>query len=179
MKNIEVEIRSFLTKSEYKKLLNFMKKNAKFIDKDYQITYYFSGSRDLRIQKNNSFAKLWLKRGKLHDRHREEIEIKFNREDFDKLENLLKILGFGVEIKWFRRRHVFEWNGFNTMLDYTKGYGHIIEIEKMCSKKEKNKVYKKIKKALKKLSIKPTPKKEFERKFKYYKKNWKKLLKLN
>ena len=76
MNNIEVEIRSFISKEKYNELIEFFKKNAEFINEDYQETYYFDTKEDLRIQKNNYFSKIWMKKGKMHDEQREEIEIK-------------------------------------------------------------------------------------------------------
>jgi len=60
---------------------------------------------------------------------REEIEIRFDRNEFEKLERLFLALGLNVEIKWFRKRHSFKWADIDVMLDYTNGYGHIIELE--------------------------------------------------
>ena len=62
------------------------------------------------------------------------------------------------------------------MLDYTKGYGYIIELERISSEKEKEKIFEMLKKKLIKLNVNLTPKEEFDRKYKYYKKNWKKLV---
>ena len=73
--NIEVEIRSFVTKEKYEELLEFFKKNTKFVKEDFQETHYFDCEQDLRIQKNNKGSKIWLKKGELHDDAREEIEI--------------------------------------------------------------------------------------------------------
>jgi len=100
--NTEVEIRSFISRNQYNELLKFFKKEGKFVNEDYQETYYFDSKEDLRIQRNKFFSKIWLKKGKIHDDHREEIEIKFDREQFKDLERLFLSLGFGVEIKWFR-----------------------------------------------------------------------------
>jgi len=174
--NIEVEVRSFISKSQYQNLLDFFKKNGKFLGDDYQITYYFSGKNDLRIQKNNNFAKLWLKSGKIHDNAREEIEVKFNRNDFDKLEKLLLALGYKVEIKWFRKRNKFQWKNIKVTVDFTKGYAYIIELEKLSTAKNKDKVYQNLLNQFSSLKIELTPKKEFEKKFNYYKNNWEKLI---
>ena len=62
MKNIEVELRSFVTTEKYGELLDFFGKNAEFKGKDYQETYYFDCAEDLRIQKNDSYAKIWMKK---------------------------------------------------------------------------------------------------------------------
>ena len=43
--------------------------------------------------------------------------------------------------------------------------------------KNKEKVYKKLLQQLNQLKVELTPKKEFEQKYKYYKKNWPKLIK--
>jgi len=176
-KYIEVETQNFISKSQYYSLIKFFKKQGKDLGQDKQITYYFSGKNDLRTQKSNKFAKLWLKSGKTHDIYREEIEIKFDRNDFDKLEELLIKLGYKVEIKWFRTRNRFQWKGTKVTVDFTKAYGYIIELERISDKKNKNKVYQKLLQQLNQLKVELTPKKEFERKYKYYKKNWPKLIK--
>jgi predicted adenylyl cyclase CyaB len=176
MKNIEVEVRSFIPKEKYEELIDFFNKNAKFVKEDYQITYYFSGDHDLRIQKNNFFSKIWLKKGRIHDKYREEIEIRCKKEDFEKLYRLFLSLGYEVEIKWFRKRHEFEWKGISVMIDYTKGYGYIIEFEKICSEEEKEETYQLLKQKMLELGIELTSKEVFEKKFEYYKKNWRTLV---
>jgi len=177
MKNIEAEIRAFLTKEQYDKMILFFNKNAKHIKKDYQITYYFTGDVDLRIQKNDFFSKIWLKGGKLHDDSREETEVVCKKEDFEKFEKIFKTLGHEIKIKWFRDRHEFEWNNISVMVDYTKGYGYILELEKMCSEDEKENAIKMLKEKMEELGIAITPKEEFDAKFKYYSENWKTLIK--
>lgn len=173
--NIECEIRSFITKEQYKKLLAFFNKNGKSLGKENQITYYFNGDADLRIQQNKAYSKIWLKKGKIHDEAREEIEIRCAKEDFNKLEKLFSALGYKIEIKWFRQRNSFKWKGINVCLDYTRGYGYILELEKMCRQEETEKTRKYLKSKLAELGISLTPKKEFEKAFDFYKKNWRKL----
>jgi len=171
---IEVEVRSFLSEEQYKQLLDFMKNNAKHLSDDSQTTYYFSGPADLRIQKGNDYAKLWLKKGKIHDKSREEFEVKFSRDDFEKLEKLMKELGYEVEIKWFRERKRFLWDGTKVTLDFTKGYGFIIELEKLTDK-DAERIHAELEDKLKSLGVKLTPKEVFDEKFSFYKQNWKKL----
>lgn len=174
--NIEVEIRSFISKEKYEELIKFFNKEGEFINEDYQETYYFDSKEDLRIQKNNFFSKIWLKKGKIHDEHREEIEIKFDKDEFEKLEKLFVFLGFNVQIKWFRTRHTFKWEEIDVMVDYTKGYGYIIELEKISNEEDKNKILELLKDKMKKLDIEITPKEEFDKKFNYYKEHWKELV---
>jgi len=113
-----------------------------------------------------------MKKGNLHDECREELEIKFSRDEFENLENLFVGLGYNVEIKWFRKRYEFEWNKTKVSLDFTKGYGHIIELEKLCSTEEKQimKILEELKQNLKSFNIELTPKEKFKNKFKHYKK---------
>jgi len=173
---IEVEVRSFISEGKYEELINFFSKNGKRISTDNQTTFYFDAKTDLRIQKNDFFSKIWLKKGKIHDDAREEIEIKFRKEDFENLERLFLTLGYNVAIKWFRKRHTFAWQGVNVMVDFTKGYGYIIELEKKASEKEKDKTLEMLKQKMSLLKIPITPKKEFDEKYEYYKKNWKSLI---
>lgn len=177
MQNIEAEIRSFITKEQYNQLLEYFNKNAKLKMEDYQETFYFDAPEDLRIQRNNFFAKIWMKKGKIHDEAREEIEIKFDRNEFAKLEQLFKALNYKIKIKWFRKRHEFDWDGITVDIDYTKGYGYIIELEKLCSAEQKETVLNDLKNSLSELNIELTLREEFEKKFKYYEANWEKLTK--
>ncbi len=169
---VEIEIRSFISEEKYEELLKFLHQNATFVSKDYQETYYFDSKEDIRIQRNNFYSKIWMKKGKIHDEAREEIEIRFSREDFEKLEKLFLAVGLNVQIKWFRNRHTFKWEEVDVMLDYTKGYGHIIELEQVTDGEEKEKTLEGLKQKLASLSIHLTPKEEFEQKYTYYKEHW-------
>lgn len=183
---IEVELRSFVSPEKFVELLSFFQAHAKVSPEDTQVTYYLNRAEsstlwphDLRIQKNNSYSKVWLKKGALHDSAREEIEIRCSRDDFDKLEQLFLSLGYTVRIKWFRLRHQFEWEGVTVCLDYTKGYGHIIEFEKLCEEFEKEKALACLKQKFQTFSIPLFEKVEFDKKFKHYKENWESLVGLN
>ncbi|HLC58246.1 MAG TPA: CYTH domain-containing protein [Candidatus Nanoarchaeia archaeon] len=176
MNNIEVELKVFISEQKYNELLDFFTKNAEFLKKDNQETYYFDCKEDFRIQKNDYFSKLVWKSGKVHDHQREEIEIKFDKDDFSKSERLLKLLGFDVGIKWFRERTDFKWNDISISVDFTKGYGYILELEKMSSEQDKEKTEEYLKEILKSLNLELTPREEFEKKFKYYKENWRILI---
>ena len=177
MQNIEIEIRTFITKEKYEELIEFFKKEAEFLNEDDQITYYFDCEQDLRIQKNNFFSKIWMKKGKIHDDSREEIEVKFDRKDFDKLEKLFLSLGYKIDIKWFRKRHTFTWKNIAVTADFTKGYGHILELEKMSSEEEKEETLILLKQKLKELKLEETSKEEFNKKYEDYRKNWRNLIK--
>jgi len=176
MPNIECEIRSFVDENLYKSLIERFKKEAEFLGEDEQITYYFDSEADLRIQKNNNFSKIWLKKGKIHDEDREEIEIRGAREDFEKMERLFLALNYQVQIKWFRKRNAFKWGDIDVALDYTRGYGYIIELEKMADENEKEKTVEYLKEKMNGLGVVLTPKEEFDKKYQYYKENWKQLV---
>ena len=176
-KNIEVEIRSFIDDKQYNNLLLKLKIDAEFIKEIDEETIYFSGDKDLRLRNNKKEAFMILKGGNIHDDHREELEVKFNIADFDNMQKLLECLGHKIEIKWFRRRLEFRKDDIKILLDRTKGYGNIIELEKMVQSGEEENVHIKLEKRLKKLGIKISTKKEFNYAFEYYKKNWKNLIK--
>lgn len=173
--NVEVEIRSFVSKEKFEELLNFFQKNASLTKEDYQETFYFDSKEDLRIQRNKFFSKISMKKGKIHDNCKEEVEVNFKREDFEKMEKLFLSLGYNIEIKWFRKRLEFKWEEVIVCLDSTKGYGYIIELEKTSSEKTKLEELKNLKQKFKYLNIEITPQEEFDKRFLYYKKNWKSL----
>ncbi len=176
MNTIEVEIRSFITKERYDDLLHFFLVQGEKMLEDEQETHYFDTKEDVRIQKNKYSAKIWMKKGKMHDEQREEIEIKIDKEDFEKMEKILFSLGHAVSIKWFRTRHTFLWQNITVTLDFTKGYGYIIELEKISSQDEKDTALTILKEKLNELHIPLTPREEFDKKFLWYKEHWKEVV---
>lgn len=173
---LEIEIRSFISKEKYEELLEFFSKNAIIEKEDSQETHYFDCEQDLRIQKNNFGSKIWMKKGKIHDEVREEIEIKGKDEDFENMKKLFESLGHKTQIIWLRDRKQFKWKGIKVCLDYTKGYGYIIEMEKIGTEENKEEILNELKQKFKELNIELTPKEEFEKQYEYYKENWRELL---
>lgn len=178
MENIEVEIRAFLSLEEYTQLQAFFNAEAVSSREDNQLTYYFTGPDDLRIQKNDYYAKIWMKKWLIHDEAREEIEIKCDRNDFSTLEHLFLALWYDVEIVRQRKRlHYTRWD-IDVSLDDTTGYGYILELEILCEKdkQEANIAYLKTKFA--ELGIVITPKEVFQEKYDWYKENWRQIIQL-
>jgi len=176
MKNIEVELRSFVDEEKYNQLIDFFDQKANFLKEDMQTTHYFTWDHDLRIQKNNYYSKIWMKKWALHDDHREEIEIQFNKEDFDTLQQLFLSLWYEVEITWIRKRLQFDRDGVEVSLDYTKWYGYIIELEILSTDLEKDENLQILRNKFAELEIAITPKDEFKAKYEWYKTNWKTLI---
>jgi len=176
MKNIEIEARSFITASQYKKLEAKLNEIAKFLGGINEETVY-CGEERMRIRRDDDYSWLILKSGKIHDDFRNEIKIQFKRSDFEKLKEIFKRLGFNIAVVWFRKRKVYDWRGIKVFLDDTKGYGKIIELEKIGKEGEERKIHRNLENKLKSLGIKITPKKVFNQKFNYYKNNWRKILK--
>ena len=175
--DIEVEVRSFITKDQYDRLLDFFKKNAVLINEDDQETHYFDCEKDIRIQKNQHYAKIWMKAGKMHDDHRKETELKIDKDDFNKLASIFENLGLTTTVKWFRDRKSFHWNDIVVCLDCNKGYGYIFELEQMASEENKDEVLNHLKQKMQELNIPITPKEEFQGAYENYLLNWRELTK--
>lgn len=175
--NVECELRAFVTPERYQDLIEKFSRIAMSGGADEQVTYYFEGNGDpdLRIQRHAYGSKIWMKKGKLHDEAREEIEIECKREDFETLENLFVALGYRISIKWFRLRHRFKWDGISVMLDHTRGYGHILELEKLCTANEREGALAELRAKFEELGVPITPKEEFEKAYARYKAGWREL----
>ncbi len=173
--SIEVEIRSFIDKGNYERLLSFFHENARFIKKDLQETLYLDTENDIRVQRNDSHSKIWMKRGVIHDEAREEIEVSFDRADFEKMIEIFRSAGIGTSIKWMRERHLFDWNGITISIDDTKGYGMIIELEIISNDDDKERDLSRLRNAMSELDIEPTSKEEFDRRLEEYKTKWRSL----
>ncbi|HJV32548.1 MAG TPA: CYTH domain-containing protein [Patescibacteria group bacterium] len=177
--DIECEIRAFVTDDQYGGLLERLRREAAHEGRDEQVTYYFEGNGDpdLRIQRNARGGKIWYKGGKMHEDARREIEIPFETEGaFGKFEELFLALGYRVSIKWFRARETFKLGGVTVTLDDTKGYGKIVEFERLCAEDGREAALAGLKEAMAGYGIAPTPKEEFDRRYAAYKADWRSLL---
>lgn len=174
---IEVEFRSFISKEQYVRLLEFFKREGKLISEDEQESWYFEAPVDVRIQRSTTGAKIWAKRGVVHDEAREEVEIPIQPKEFDRVAQLFSWLNYPISIKWFRHRFTFNWNEITVTIDSTKGYGDIIELEKMSDEQNVEKTKNLLTEAFKQLNVPITPREEFEKKYADYKERWQDLTK--
>ena len=173
---IEVEKRAFLDKDEHQRILDFFLQVSKVEKDERQITTYYDCDADLRLMvTNTSHAQLWLKKGEMHDSYREEFVVRYNKDDYDCFRKILDILNYNISIKWYRSRKVFKWKDVVVTIDYSVGYGYIIEIEMEVERKsEISKAEEYIDSIFRSLNVNITPKQQFKEKFKDYAFNWKK-----
>lgn len=177
MKNIEVEARSFITDEQFENAKEILDRDCEFVEKLNETTMYFSGEKDLRMRKNETGAFVIMKEGKIHDDFRKELEIRIDVNDFDDMAELFQSLGFAIEIEWRRNRLEYKKADMKILLDDTKGYGKILEIEKMAAAGSENEVHGALMEEMKAFGITDiTSKKEFNEKFEYYKQNWQNLI---
>lgn len=177
MKNIEVEVRSFVDDVQFSNIKNILDRDFEFTKELREVTVYFSGEKDLRMRKNEDGAYVILKEGKIHDDFREELEIKIDKKDFNDMIKLFRSLGFEIEIEWRRSRLEYRNAEMKLLLDDTEGYGKILELEQMVEEGKEKESYEMLLGEIKKLGVKQiTSKQEFNEKFEYYKKNWKDLI---
>lgn len=167
---IEVELRSFLSKEDYERLVKRFEPLG--LKEDKQESWYFDTPEDLRILRGSETGKIWLKKGNMHDEMREEIEIPLRKKDFIKMHNILATIGHKVNIKWQRLRKECEWDGVKVCIDYTKGYGYILELEKQCREHEKESALEELHKRMVQLGLTVTPKPVFDRAYKEYAETW-------
>ena len=172
---IEVEIRSLISDREHGRLLSFFRDNARFVKSETQETLYLDTEADLRIQRTDSDSKIWMKKGAFHDEAREEIKVRFHREDFEGMVAVFLAAGIGTSVKWMRERHIFDWKGVTVCIDDTKGYGKVIELEVICDEGTKEIEIARLKRAMGEIGIKPTPREEFDRMLQRYKSEWRSL----
>lgn len=164
---IEVELRSLLSDEEYNRLLIQLPKEATFVSDEEQETHYLDSPVDLRIMKSCN-TRIWMKKGKMHDTNREEIEVLFEKDDFDKLLKIFENLGMKTKLTWFRKRKIYKMGEATITLDDTKNYGKILEIEKLCSQEQAANAEGEIRRMFLEFKIKETPKEVFNEKYAEY-----------
>ncbi|MFA7170862.1 MAG: class IV adenylate cyclase [Candidatus Paceibacterota bacterium] len=176
-KNIEVEVRSFVDEGQFENIKNILDRDYEFVKELKETTVYFSGEKDLRMRKNETEAFVILKEGKIHDDFRKEFEVRIDKDDFGNMAELFQGLGYEIEIEWQRNRLEYKNADMKVLLDDTKGYGKILELEKMVEEGNEDKAHSLLAEEISKFGIaKITSKEEFNEKFEYYKQNWKILI---
>ena len=175
--SIEVEIRSFITEKQYSNLLSKFSREGTVLESDTQETVYFKGEQDFRIQRGERSAKFVLKGGKIHDEAREEIEVTVQPSDFPTLKRMVSLLGYEPDIIWHRNRTQFEWQGISVSLDITRGYGRILELERIVeTPTEATRAQAELEHVLAEIGIPRTPRSEFEKAFQNYQTHWRELM---
>jgi adenylate cyclase class IV len=174
----EVEKRVFLTNEQYKSLLVEFKVQS--IKPERQITTYYSAKDknskdiDLRLMQTVEYAKLWIKRGKIHDVHREEFEVRIDIKYALETSKILELL-FESRIKWFRERIETKYKKANICIDKTINYDAIFEIEILVSPDEEiEKSENLLNVYLRELGLEETTKKIQNKKYINYISNWSK-----
>lgn len=177
MQNIEIEIRSFISKEKYEELLEFFNQNAEFVKVEEDETEYYAENGAVRIRQSQDSAKMVLKTGDIHDEFREEYEIPIQKKDFHLYQKMFEKLNIPKHIQWKRKKHTFDWKGVTVELGDNKGYGYIIELEELGTEENKHEILEELKQKLNELNIPLTPKEIFKEKYDYYKNNWRELIK--
>lgn len=131
---IEMEIKAYLTDEA---LQNFLELPPKFISLSVQSDVYYSApNRDfkttdeaLRIRVSNGQAEVTYKGPKMdtETKAREEINVKID--DYQKFDNILRILSFKSIRSVDKVRRKYEFEGVNIMIDEVKDLGRFLEVE--------------------------------------------------
>ncbi len=167
--SIEVELKTFITEQQYTDTLVYLKRYAKFLSVDRQEIVQLEAPSRISIQRNTSQALLVT----------DGAEIKFGLADFNKMIELFVSLGYPVRVKWHRVRNVFIWNGIGVTLDFLKGCGYIVQLEKMADERDRQLAMAELKQRMQMLHIPLSSREEYENKERQYIEHWKDLISQN
>lgn len=169
----EVEIREKINQEEFKKLGEFLSKNAQLVDQYDRLTIDISpgfdpktrnwdqinkansnNQIDLRIKKSGKNEKISVKLGHYASKSRQEFEIDLKEGELVDALRLFEALGFktGMIYKWKSR--IYEYQGFEIKISEYPNEYRDWEIESLDSKKDPDDL-------AKELSLKPFTEEEF------------------
>lgn len=140
MKNIEVEIRGFLTENKYRNLGKYLDENAKSKTIDDRETVFFmipGATLKIARQLQKNTAKIALKTGQISKGGQKEYEIEIKPDAFEEAVDLFKELGFKDIQRTSQKRVDYKYrNWCEISLKWSKDWGYHFEIEKVISKNE-------------------------------------------
>jgi predicted adenylyl cyclase CyaB len=172
-KNIEVEIRGILNKTEFNKAKKFFKEKAKFIEKkrrvliDYSVFLPGEGirsrQRDIRVRVTNDIPEIIVKLGSWGgSESRRELSFMGRKGEFGTLVEIFGQLGFTKGMRAKRDGLIYTYKGIEFSLIETPGKNYYFEAEKMAHGKEDfKKVENKIRKVCEALGLKVLDKEGF------------------
>jgi hypothetical protein len=138
---IEIEFRGPLTKSEFKKLLNFLKKEADFVKRMKRKTFIFetkNKSLDLKTRITDGISEIVLKKGFMGAVKREEIILPLRSKSIEEATRLLSLLGYNKGIIAIRDNYIFNYKNIEfALVKCPNGYC-FYEAELINNKKIKN-----------------------------------------
>jgi len=143
-KQIEIELRSLLTKENYKRVKKLLEEKAVDLGEDNKDVYFFLlPNKIVKVVNNTSqkTAKIVIKLNRLGKGRSdfEEIEIPINPSDFEKAVKLFSALPFEQIQNSYQKRHNYRYQGVEIALKYSESWGYHMELEIMIdnlSKKE-------------------------------------------
>lgn len=148
-KNIELELRAEVFKSDFNNVLNNLKKQGNLISKTKRLSVMFFGEFnnncfDIRVRITNNESEIVIKKGELHSKNRAEYSQKINKEQFVGMVKLISKFGFRSKVG---ERETFNFQFPNQIIVSLVKAGDLsyLEIEKMTNedniKKDKEILY--------------------------------------
>lgn len=164
MKNIEVEIRGEITKSEFEKLMKLFTEKGKFIDDKNRIAVCYpdpdTGSlveecyTDIRVRETNSIPEIIIKKGRWGgNENRKELSVVGKKGEFAKMLEMMDALGHKEGMAVVRKGKVFEYKGIEFSLVEVPGHSYYYEAELMVEEAKIDSAQKKIRKICNELGL--------------------------
>jgi len=169
----EIEFRGPLTKNEFQKLLNFFKKEGKFVKRMKRKTFVFENkdkTLDLKVRTTDGVPEIVLKKGFMGAVRREEIILQLKTDSTKEAVRLFSLLGHNKGIIAIRDNYIFNYKNIEFALVKCPNNYCFYEAELINNKGIKN-PEKHIKDVLKSLNLKAWSEKEVYEFMMYCKKN--------
>ena len=168
-KKTEVEVIGPLSKNKFEELKEIFSQKATFLGVNHKLTLMYFRDKipkdieeiknekvDLRLRIINKHPETVLKYGLFTGSHsREEISIKFDKQDFHKYIKFLCYLGWDKCVLYATKNYIYKYKGVEFSLVYINDYGYNFEAEIVTSKENEKEARKKIFAILKELEIAP------------------------
>ena len=164
--NIEVEIRGRISKEKRDKLIDFFRKNGKFIREQNRVLLDYSTflpgeglknrEKDIRLRVTNKVPEIIIKVGRwdVQNEGRKEVSVKATVGEFDKLVEVYGLLGYKKAILAIRNSMLFEYKDIEWAIVEVPGHSYYWEGEKLVNSNEnKNEVCEEIRKVSKELGL--------------------------
>ncbi len=136
-KQIEVEYRALLTRTQYEDLISFLNENAEDLGEDDKRVHFFVfPDKMLKVTHNISqqSAKVTLKLNRIGKGSMfEEIEVPIAESDVEKMAELFKSFGFEHLLEPIVKRHNYLYEGVELAIKFSESWQYHAELEIIIS----------------------------------------------
>jgi len=133
-------LKALVSLDELPRIKEFLEENGRFVRKETMKSTWYDPKGSLAIEQHKGFSLVRKREG--NEEVAEEVEIKCEEHDYDKLNDLFCALEHKACVEWNMTRFLYDWWPVLVHLEEYTGFGLVVEFKLYGQLKDKEKAIK-------------------------------------